>query len=263
MFFENNENTSFLTKNHPSGLYYAVLSETGDVHYKAYLGMEESCRTGKPANVWGMSYWDVLKIDPEHASNFDNSMSSFTSTMVTGVFQIYDFSHYKSVVDVGGSQGIVVRRILEAYPSVAEGVTFDLPRTIENNKTLKRDLPVGRYHEVAGSFFDNPSGIPEGKDLYIMKQILHDWSDEESHSILESLHRAMGNHSKLILIEAVVPPGPEPSLVKWFDLHMLVLAGGKERTETQWRALLSKASFKVTNILLSPPATSVIEAVKA
>jgi SAM-dependent methyltransferase len=88
-------------------------------------------------------------------------------------------------------------------------------------------------------------------DAVILSQILHDWDDERAAAILDGCRQALSPGGRLVLVEGVVPDGPEADFLKLLDLHMLVLLGGKERTETEWRDLLTISAFRLANVLPS------------
>ena len=111
-----------------------------------------------------------------------------------------------------------------------------------------------------GDFFVS---VPGGGDAYILSEIIHDWDDDRSVAILEGCHRAMPKHGRLLLVEQVVPPGNGPSLSKFADLNMLVVTGGRERTEAEYRALYAAAGFRLTQVIPTQGSFSVIEGVVA
>ena len=104
--------------------------------------------------------------------------------------------------------------------------------------------------------------MPEGADAHILKWINHDWNDEQSVAILKNCHRALPENGKLILVEAVVPSGGEPHFSKFIDLNMLVMTGGRERTEDEFRALYETAGFRLTRVVRTESPFSVIEGVR-
>jgi hypothetical protein len=113
---------------------------------------------------------------------------------------------------------------------------------------------------VVGDFFE---AVPSGGDVYLLSWIIHDWDDERSIALLKNCHRAMPPGGKLLLLEQVIPSANEPSLGKLYDLHMLVLVGGRERTEAQYRMLLDTAGFRLTTIIPTQLPRSLIEGVHA
>lgn len=82
-------------------------------------------------------------------------------------------------------------------------------------------------------------------DVYVLAQILHDWDDERARAILRNCRRSLADGGVLLLVEGILLDGPEPDFGKLFDLHMLVLVGGKERTADEWRALLREEAFEL------------------
>jgi hypothetical protein len=115
------------------------------------------------------------------------------------------------------------------------GIVFDLPETVRDESAFG-----DRIDFVAGSFFEN---VPEG-EVYLLATILHDWDDESATRILQTIRAAAAPGARLIILDAVVPPGNEPFGAKWLDLLMLALFAGRERDETQWRALLAAGGFE-------------------
>jgi O-methyltransferase domain len=103
--------------------------------------------------------------------------------------------------------------------------------------------------------------VPSGGDVYVLKWIIHDWDDERAVTILKNCRRAMREHAKLLLIEAILPLGNAPSFHKFMDLNMLVMTGGRERTEAEYRALLLAAGLGLSRIVPTQSEMNVLEAV--
>ena len=138
-----------------------------------------------------------------------------------------------------------------------KGILFDLPHVIERAKErILASALLDRCQLVSGSFFD---AVPEGADAYILRHIIHDWDEEKCLTILRNCHRAMSSASKLLVIESVIPPGNEPFFGKFVDLQMLLIPGGKERTENEYRALLARAGFELTRIVPTATEVSIVE----
>jgi hypothetical protein len=134
-----------------------------------------------------------------------------------------------------------------------------MPHVIEAaKKTL--DGPLARRIEfVAGDFFKS---LPSGGDLYLLKNIIHDWNDAESRKILAVLHHAMNGRGRLLLIEQIICAPNEACRAKTSDINMMVRNGGRNRTEKEYRNLLRTASFNVTRVI--PTAgPGIVEAVPA
>src|SRR6266702_2981110 len=140
---------------------------------------------------------------------------------------------------------------------ILRGVLFDLPNVVAEAPAVLEQADVGdRCEIVGGSFLSDP--LPPA-DAYVLSQILHDWDDEHSATILRNCRRTIADDGQLLVLDGVVPPGPEPGFLKHMDLHMLVMLGGKERTEDEWRDLLFGEGFDIAQISSAGPA-NLIEA---
>jgi hypothetical protein len=142
------------------------------------------------------------------------------------------------VVDVGGGNGALLLEVL-GDKSEVRGIVFDLPETDRDESSFPDNVQF-----VAGSFFEQ---VPEG-DAYVISAILHDWDDEHAGAILRTVRAAARRGARLFVAESVIGSGNEHPSVKWLDLLMLVLAGGRERTENEWRALLEDSGFEPVSI---------------
>lgn len=110
---------------------------------------------------------------------------------------------------------------------------------------------------VSGNFFE---GIPCDFDAYLLSSVIHDWDDECAIKILENCRRSMKQQSKVLLVEFVVPAGRQKSFSKLLDLNMLVMNGGRERTELEYRMLFDAAGLKMTRIIPTMSPLCVLEA---
>ena len=185
-------------------------------------------------------------------------MIGWTTQVAGAVADAYDFSAFGTVVDVGGGYGTLLAAILRSNPT-ARGILFDQPHVVAGAEDLLTAAGVAdRCTRVGGDFF---ALVPPGGDAYVLAQIVHDWDDEHSVAILTQCRHAMPPHGKLLLVELVVPAGEEPFLGKWLDLHMLVMANGRERTAAEYEVLVRRAGFALTRVVPTPAGPSVVEAV--
>ena len=162
-----------------------------------------------------------------------------------------------TIVDVGGANGAVLTAILAAHPQM-RGVLFDLPHVITGApQTLASHGVDGRAECVGGDFLES---VPAGGDTYLVSLVLHDWPDQQAQRILANIAAAGGSGARLLMIEFVVPPGDTPHPSKMSDLNMLAMLDGKERTETEWRELLTAADFTGIEIHHTGTPLSVIQA---
>ena len=246
----------------PGSMRAFAMTELGEEHYPAWGELLYSVQTGEIAfdHAFGMPVWEYYAQHPENARIFNDAMSGLSEATTAAVLAAYDFSSINKLVDVGGGHGRLLTAILNANPKMT-GVLFDSPSVIEGAQSQIEAAGIGNRCELAaGDFFQS---VPSGGDAYILKWIIHDWNDEKSVTILKNCHQAMAEGSKLLLVEAVVPRGSEPHFSKFVDLNMLVMTGGCERTEDEYRKLLASAGFKLTKIIPTASPMSVIEAARA
>jgi len=246
----------------PGSLRAMAIVELGQEHFPAWGNLMHSVRTGEIAfdNLFKQSAWEYYAGNPEDASNFNESMRGLTEMVNMAVLDSYDFSGADKLVDVAGGTGGLISAILAAHPRM-RGVLFDLPHVIAEAGPLLDAAGVRDRCEIStGDFFRS---VPEGGDAYVMKWIIHDWDDEKSTAILKNIHRAMNKKGKLLLIEMVVLEGNQPDLSKFLDLNMLVMTGGRERTEAEFKSLLAASGFELTRVIRTTSPVCVIEAVRA
>jgi len=233
-----------------------------DGNLRAWMGLASVLRTGEPsfAEANGCTMWDYFLQHPEVGERFDRAMTSLAAANNRMLLEAYDFSPFSTLIDVGGGQGLLLAGILRAYPNL-RGTLFDLPAVAARAEAAFASGGVdGRAEVVAGDAFES---IPAGFDAYLMKNVLHDWDDERCTRLLERCRAAIPRHGKLILVDAVMLPGNDPHPAKWFDLHMMVALGGRERTAEEFRSLLETAGFILTRAEPLPGLVGIVEAVPA
>ena len=238
------------------------MTELGEEHYPAWGELLHSVRTGGIAfdKAFGENCWEFFARHPENAKIFNDAMSGMTAQVNQALHAAYDFAGIKKIMDVGGGHGGLITSILEKNPGMT-GILFDSPPVIEGAQAkLARSAMANRCELVGGDFFQS---VPAGADTIILKWIIHDWNDQQSVAILKNCHRALPENGKLILVEAVVPATSEPHFSKFIDLNMLVMTGGRERTESEFRQLYEDSGFKLTRVVPTESPFGVIEGVKA
>jgi len=219
----------------------------------------DAVRTGESVvpKLRGMEGFDWLASQPELSEVANQAMTNFSELAVEAVTAAYDFAAYRAIVDVAGGHGRLLAGILTTSPT-ATGILFDLPQVVAGAASLLREHRVAeRVRTVEGSFFD---AVPEGGDLYVLKNIIHDWPDDKAQQILKTLRAATRTGTTVLLIECVIPPHDRDSIAKWTDLEMLVENAGRERTGDEYQNLLQQAGFHMTRIVPTPSPFSIVEA---
>jgi hypothetical protein len=247
-----------LTSSQPGSLRNLAISFM-ETTYEPFAQLMHSVRTGEPAaeHFYGQPYFAWLSDHPAHAARFSAAMADLTGAFKTAAIASLPLDGTRVLVDVGGADGSVLAAILTAHPEV-QGVVYDLPRVIAAAPpVLVRAGVQSRVECVSGDFF---TSVPSGADTYLVSAVLHDWSDEPAGRILANIAAAGGVGARLLVLDFVMPPGDGPHLSKVSDLNMMAMTGGMERTESEWRALLSAAGY--TDIEMHPagPVFSVIRA---
>ena len=226
--------------------------------YAAWGDLLGSVRTGRPAfdARHGHSFFEHLATHPEQAMVFDDAMTAFNDRKTTAMLEAYDFSGVGVLADIGGGNGSTLVSVLRKYPEM-RGIIFDLPGVIRRAETEVQTAGLSeRCRVVGGSFLES---VPPGAGAYLLRHILHNWDDEQAVAILRNVRRAMGEAARLLVVERVIPPGNEPMFGKLMDLTMLVVHGGRERTEVEFRSVFQTAGFTLTRVVLTSSDVSVIE----
>jgi O-methyltransferase domain/Dimerisation domain len=239
---------------------WALAIMMGEESYRAWGELLYSVRTGEPAfdYVYKMRRFEYLGLHPEAADVFNKAMIALFGRVHAAVVKAYPFSGLAKVVDVGGGNGSLITLILKVNPRMT-GVLFETPAVIEGaKKHIEAAGLTRRCETVAGDFFES---VPEGGDAYILSHVIQSFDDERSVTILLNCRRAMAKHGKLLLVEPIISPANEPSFAKLLDLQMLVVTGGRQRTEAEYRTLLVSAGFRLMNVFPTETRESIIEGV--
>jgi hypothetical protein len=234
---------------------------TNPMLFRAYAETMHAVRTGEPGikKVTGRTVFENVAADPAFAEVFHNAMASFSASVAPAALAVYDFGGIRTLVDVAGGIGQVLTTILKAYPGM-RGVLFELPHVIESARPAIEHSGVGdRVELISGDFF---TALPAGGDAYLLKHVIHNWHDEDAIRILTNIRTAIGDApGKVILLESVLRAGNEPDYGKLMDVQMLVMPGGRERTEAELASLFDASGFELTRVVPTESALSAVEAI--
>ena len=237
-----------------------ILTFGDEMWWQAWGEFIDCLKTGKSGVklAYGMSIWDYVDKHPDLGSYLNEAMIGFHGAESLAVSQAYDFSGFKTLVDVGGGTGNCLMTILDDNPGL-RGILFELPHVTEEASGIieKRGF-AERITVETGDFFVN---VAEGGDAYILSHIIHDWDDEHSLVILRNCRKAMNPGGRLLILEMVIPAGNAPHPGKILDMEMIVIDEAQERTEEEYRSLLDKAGFKLERVIPTESAVSVVEAI--
>jgi O-methyltransferase domain len=227
--------------------------------WTAWSNLLHSVQTGESAfeHTYGMRLFSYMTDHPELGAAYNNWMAKQSALQNGAVLASYDFSGQPKVVDVGGGQGATLAAILQANPQ-ARGVLFDLPQVVSN---VTFPESIARRSEVVGG--DMLESLPAGGDVYILKRVLMDWSDEIAVRALRNCRDAMTESGKVLVIEPIVAEGNEPSVSRFLDMTMLVMqGGGLVRTQDEHRALFEAAGLQLTRMIPTASPLRLVEGVR-
>jgi ubiquinone/menaquinone biosynthesis C-methylase UbiE len=226
--------------------------------FPAWDGLHHAALTGQPGfnEVYGKPIFDYVATDPELGPILDAGMTAIHGHETAAMLEAYDFHGIRTLADIGGGNGSLLGFVMQIYSNL-NGILFDLDHVVERARArLEAYRVADRCRIIAGSFFDS---VPAGADAYLFRHIIHDWADEQAVQILSNCRRVIPDDGRLLLVEAVVPEGNERALAKDFDMTMLAFPGGVERTEAEYRELLSQAGFGLNAITPTTTMVSINE----
>lgn len=246
----------------PGAARSAIRSLIGGPFAEAWSDIGYSLRTGEPSfeNQHGMGLFEYVQQNPGMAAMFSETMVGFHGTEPPAVAEAYDFSGIATLVDVGGASGNMLGNVLSRHPGL-KGVLYDLPHVVTDAPPLLGRFGVAdRVTIEGGSFFE---GVPRGHDAYLLSHIIHDWDEQENATILGHCRDAMKPDGRILIVEMVLPEGDTPHPGKLLDMMMLLGPGGRERTPSEYAELLAASGLRLTRVVPTASAVSVVEAVRA
>ena len=250
--FANNAVSEILRKDVPGSQAAGILHQLckGNGCYEAWGEFEYTVTTGENSinKIYGCDFWEFLRSHPKAHDAMNRAMLSVSEAMTPAITAAYDWGQFQVIVDVGGGIGTQIASILDAFP-LTSGIVFDQPHVVA--ELLRHE----HLKAMGGDFFES---VPRNADAYLLRFVLHDWSDQEAAAILRSERRSMKPSATLILAEWIIPEGPGPDLSKWTDLHMMVMFRGRERTQTELRELLTAKGFELKEVVPTASAVTLL-----
>jgi ubiquinone/menaquinone biosynthesis C-methylase UbiE len=250
----------------PDSLRAWALFALGDEHYRAWGELLHSVRTGDIAfdHVFGTDVWTYRATHAEHAALFDQAMAQLAKSFDASLVAAYSFAAVGKLVDVGGGDATLLITILRTHPAM-QGVLFDLPHVTHRARERVNQANLSQRCEVVSG--DAFAGVPAGGDAYLLSRVIHDWDDGHAVAILEACGRAMRAGGRVLLVEHLMPErtlvSPVAQSSSLSDLTMLVMNGGRERTEAEYRELLDRAGLALASVVPIETGASVLEAQRA
>ncbi len=256
------EGGQYLRSDHPQTLVQEVSMFSGGETYQAWGDLLYSLQTGRPAfdHVFGKPLFEYFADHPETGSRFHNGWEEITLTTAQEMAEAFDLSEATTLMDVGGGHGIFLCKLLEKNPEL-QATLFDLPVSVKGARAVIASHRLeDRINVIEG---DATVSIPKWFDLYLMKSVIHVCDDQQARAILTRCAEALPPHGKVLVVERIIPVSPGPHWSKLVDMTMLVMTGGRERTESEYRNLFKETGLCLTQVLELPSGFSVIVAQRA
>jgi O-methyltransferase domain len=249
-----------LRSDSPASVRTTALLLTDEIYWLSAGRLEDTVRTGQTVfdEIFGAPLFDYLAKNEECGRLFHTGIADLSTMEQDGIADSYQFPEHGTMVDVGGGPGGFLHAVLIRNPGLT-GVLFD-QQTVLREHRLGDPAIADRWRTIAGDFFTE---VPAGGDVYTLKRVLHDWDDAHCLKILTACRRAMTEHARLLVIDAVVPPGNDPHPSKLYDIAMMATFQGKERTKAEFVDLLTAAGFTLRSVSQTPGTLSVLEALPA
>lgn len=204
--------------------------------------------------AYGQPLITYLSKDEEAAARFQRAMQA-GHFFFERLPEVVDFSG-ATVVDVAGGSGSLLAAVLDRCPD-ARGLLIDLDHMVPiAQTTLEEAIGAGRAEAIAGDVFES---IPSGGDIYLLSRLLGDWDDAACVRLLENCRRAAPADGRILVLERVVGKGEDPELASLWDLHLLMMNGGGQRTLDQFRALAEAAGLRLERLVPLPMGNACIE----
>lgn len=244
--------SELLRTNHPHSMRSFARMMNLPIFMKSFAGLTETARTGKPVMDFA-GFMEYFAAKPEESDIFNRAMADKSRSIIPAVLDSYDFNPFSIIADIGGGRGHLLSGILEQTPS-ASGILFDLPHVVQEASAHQS----ARLKLQPGDFFAD--ALPTA-DAYLLMEVIHDWNNEDSVRILSAIRRAAPSHARLLIVEAIISESPDADFSKVLDVIMLAVTGGRERTPSEYKNLLSRAGCRLERIIATPSQYSMIEAV--
>ncbi len=246
----------------PGSMRDMAIAQTAEGHWAPWGAFTDAVKTGETQSVkiLGKSVFEHYGDHQEERTAFMGAMKGLSEWVAGELVRLVDFAGVQRVVDIGGSGGTLVCAVLDAHAEIG-GVAFDLPDVAEGAKgAIEARGLSGRCEVLGGDFFE---AVPGGADVYILKQILHDWNDEQCVTILSNIARGLPSAGRVLVAEMVIPDDRTPTAAQLMDLNMLALLPGRERTQSEYANLFRAASLQLTSVTQTHSPFQIVEATTA
>jgi len=223
-----------------------------DQFYPSWGALKEAVMSGGTGfeKVHGLDAWSHRGRNARSGRLFSAAMARGAAELSDALASCYDFSDVPTLVDVGGGDGTLVRSLLRRYPNMS-AIVLDAEAPADVPPVL-----AGRMSVQHGDFLDR---VPPGALCYVLSRVLHDWDDAAAVHILHNVARAMDANGVVLVVERLMTDAPPLEFVI-SDINMMVMNGGRERTDDEFVALLDQAGLVLERRFRIASPLSILEA---
>jgi hypothetical protein len=234
-----------LHRDSPFTLKHYAQAAIGPAYWLPAVRLPDTVRRGSNhvQEALGASVWEFLADRREEAQMFWAAMTDISAPVIRDAVSAIEVAGAGLAVDVGGAEGAFVAELLEANPHL-RGVVLDLPEAMAGVAEESRRRGLGeRMSGIGGDFFDS---VPAA-DLYLLKFVLHDWSDESCVKILSNIRRAMNPGARVFIVEMTFTDEAPSMSAALMDVAMLFAFTGQERELAEFEKLLGAADLAIAH----------------
>lgn len=256
--FKNNRLSNTLLDRNDS-MRHMVIHQVNGINWKMFEKLDSVVKSDTNAadDILGMDIFEYLEKNPDKNEIYNNAMTNNSLMLSYAILSEYNFSKTRNIIDIGGGQGVLLSIILHKYQHI-KGKVFDLAHVVEGAQKIAEEYGVSdRMEFISGNFFES---IPEGGDMYFLKSILHNLSDQQCIDLLKKIKKVTPTNGKILIFEPIIENNSRYSFAKLYDIQMLVCRnGGKERTKEEFMEIISKSELKINRIVQTAAPFSIIE----
>ena len=229
-----------------------------EVHTQFVKSLQSEATTFDIVKGEPVFQWMSRPENGETAQLFYDTMTEFSRVCIPAMLEAYDFGQFKTIADVGGGHGAMLREMMKKHHQL-NGFVADMPSVLQAAEAaISADGLAERCRALPCDFFKS---VPAGADAYFLKFIIHDWNDEQSVCILRNIRQVIPAHGKVILAETVLDDTPQTQFGRLLDIEMMTFPGGKERTEAEFASIFEQSGFRLSRIIPTKSPLNLIEAV--
>ncbi|HAF28761.1 MAG TPA: methyltransferase [Bacteroidales bacterium] len=256
--FANNRLSNTLL-NRKDSMRHMVIHQVNGINWKMFEELNHVVKTGENAaqKILGMDVFKYLEKKPDKNEIYNQAMTNSSLMLSYAILSEYNFSRANTIIDIGGGQGILLSMILNKYKKI-KGIVFDLPHVIEGAQAIAEQYGVSdRLETISGNFFEN---VPQGGDMYFLKSIVHNLSDDQCIEILKKIKAVLPENGKILIFEPIIENDNTYSFAKLYDIQMLVgRNGGKERTKEEFKMIIEQSGLKLNKIIKTAAPFCILE----